>query len=287
MSVGSTQRRRYSMRSDISFAIPSYKRAGKVKTLHMLECYGVPRDQIYIFVQTQDDKDKYEDAFGDRANVVYREANNCAGNRNNALNYLREHGYKYVLLMDDDVSNLMRMVPSDSGKTRFKCKTIKLTGGSDSEKQFSDLLEEHVRIIDNGVVVVSAYGDNPLNLSNRKYLKRKLGLIRGTYMLFGENSPLFNEQMPCCDDNELSARIIANGGDSIIDETVVVSTQSMQETTSNSDLGGCAEYYTSDENSIASVQEEFILKPFRGIIRGKINNRGGRNRYYTLFVENV
>lgn len=274
------------MRSDIAFAIPSYKRAGKVKTLHMLECYGVPRDQIYIFVQTQDDKEKYEDAFKERANVVYREASNCAGNRNNALTYLRSHGYKYILLMDDDVSNLMRMVPSDSGKTRFKCKTIKLTGG-ESEHEFSNLIDEHVRIIDGGATLVSVYGESPLNLANRKTLRKKIGLTRGTYMFFGSESPLFNDNMPCCDDFELSARIVANGGDAIVDETTCLSTVSVKDTASDSTLGGCSEYYTSDPNAILDVQRKYIIEPYSGIVGYRLRGGGDVNRYYSLFLINV
>lgn len=275
------------MRSDIAFAIVSYKRAGKVKTLHMLECYGVPKDQIFIFVQTDSDKLEYEDEYSDRANVVCMKASNCAGNRNNALTYLRSQGYKYILLMDDDVSNLMRMVPSDTGKTRFKCKTIKLTGGGESRKEFDRLIQEHVEIIEKGATVVAAYGESPMNLANRKRLRKKLGLTRGTYMLFGKESPLFNQNMPCCDDFELSARIVANGGQSIVDETVCLSTVSVKETASDDSLGGCAEYYNSDANAIVDVQRKYIIEPYKGIVGYNLRGGGDVNRYYSLFLINV
>lgn len=39
--------------NDIAFAIPSYKRCGKVATLNMLEAYGVPKANIYIYPRKQ------------------------------------------------------------------------------------------------------------------------------------------------------------------------------------------------------------------------------------------
>lgn len=275
------------MSQEIAFAIPSYRRSGKVKTLHMLECYGVSKDHIYIFVQDKNDEEKYSKEYHHRANVIYKKANNCAGNRNNALNYLRNKGYKYILLMDDDVSSLMRIVPCKNGKSRYKSKTIRLTGGQESKDKFAKLIEEHKQLIDGGATLVSVYGESPLNLVNKKQLRKKIGLTRGTYMFFGEDSPQFNEDMPCCDDFELSARIIVEGKDAIVDETTCLNTVSVKETAKNGNLGGCSEYYTSSENAIVDVQRKYIIEPYGAIIGSKLCGGGDVNRYYSLFVKNV
>lgn len=106
-------------------------------------------------------------------------------------------------------------------------------------------------------------------------------------MFFGEDSPQFNEDMPCCDDFELSARIIVEGKDAIVDETTCLNTVSVKETAKNGNLGGCSEYYTSSENAIVDVQRKYIIEPYGAIIGSKLCGGGDVNRYYSLFVKNV
>lgn len=82
-------------------AIPSYQRAGKQGTLEYLAALGVPKDRIYIFVQTEDDRDAYQQHAG-QANIVYAAADGIAKARNNILRHFG--GAKNVLMMDDDIS---------------------------------------------------------------------------------------------------------------------------------------------------------------------------------------
>lgn len=88
------------------YAIPSYKRADEQGTLEYLSSLGVPKDLIWIFVQTAEDKDAYE-RYSDRANIVYRPAAGVAAARNNVLRELS--AIHNIVMMDDDVSRILQM----------------------------------------------------------------------------------------------------------------------------------------------------------------------------------
>lgn len=272
------------MLDNIAFAIPSYKRCGKIATLNMLEAYGIPKEYIYLSTQTNEDYEKYKQLYSQRANVLYKEAHNCAGNRNNAFILLREK-YRYILMMDDDVSSVQRIVKETrKGKaSNYRSKTIKVTGGDESAREFLDVIERHAKIIDNGATLVSAYGGSPLNLINKKQLKVKNGFGRGTWLFLSNKSPLFNEEMDCCDDVELSLRIFAEGGSALVDESLVVNTMSMAETTCNENAGGCAEVYCSSDDAILNIQKKYILEPYNGLVKiNKVNGGENGSRYYSL-----
>ena len=81
--------------------IPSYHRHECQKTVAYLSGTGVPKDKIYLFVQTEEDAAKYG-AWKDKCQVVYKPANNLPQTRNNILEYcLRDNN---VVMMDDDIS---------------------------------------------------------------------------------------------------------------------------------------------------------------------------------------
>lgn len=84
------------------YAIPSYKRAQRQTTLEYLSSIGVPKELIWIFVQTDEDLREYQ-RHSDRANIVLMEASGIARARNNILNRLKD---KNLLMMDDDVKRI-------------------------------------------------------------------------------------------------------------------------------------------------------------------------------------
>lgn len=275
------------MPRNVAFAIPSYKRCGRVSTVDMLEKYGMKKSDIYIGVQTLVDYDSYSRHYGNRANVIYGESTNCAGNRNNLLNHLKGK-YDYVLMMDDDVSSITILEPErrPGMKSRYRQVGIRLDGSSKSSRMFETIIERHIDLLEKGAQLVSAYGGTRLNLINKKRIKITNGMARGTWMFMKPDKLRFNDNMACCDDNELSARIIANGGMSLVDESVSANTNAMTSTIEPDDVesaGGCAEVYTSADNAIRITQEEFILRPYKGLVKGKWN-AGGNNgkRYYTI-----
>ena len=84
----------------MKYLIPSYKRAGSVTTISYLRGIGIAPECIYVSTQTTEDRDKYQQLYGDDCTVVYREAHNCAGNRNTLVGLL-EDGEEGLLLDDD------------------------------------------------------------------------------------------------------------------------------------------------------------------------------------------
>jgi len=84
------------------YAIPSYKRAQRQVTLEYLSRIGVPKELIWIFVQTEEDHREYQ-IHNSRANIVLMEADGIARARNNILNRLKDRN---LLMMDDDVKRV-------------------------------------------------------------------------------------------------------------------------------------------------------------------------------------
>lgn len=82
-------------------AIPSYQRADKQDTIKYLSRLGVPKDKIYIFVQTQNDYETYQKYAG-AANIVCVKANTVSEARNNIL----RHFDCNILMLDDDIRRL-------------------------------------------------------------------------------------------------------------------------------------------------------------------------------------
>lgn len=87
------------------YAIPSYKRAQRQTTLEYLSGIGVPKELIWIFVQTEKDYHEYQ-THKDRATIVLMEADGIARARNNILNRLKDRN---LLMMDDDVKRISFM----------------------------------------------------------------------------------------------------------------------------------------------------------------------------------
>lgn len=82
-------------------AIPSYKRGHEQLTAEYFSGMGVPKEKLFIFVQTEEDLSQYSEKYSDIATVIYRSATNVAEARNNVLEYF--NGMDNVLMLDDDV----------------------------------------------------------------------------------------------------------------------------------------------------------------------------------------
>ncbi len=83
------------------YAIPSYNRAGKQKTVELLAGIGIKKERIFVFVQTAEDKEAYTKAIGDKAKIILKPAKRGVEARNNILNELAEQ--HNILMLDDDI----------------------------------------------------------------------------------------------------------------------------------------------------------------------------------------
>ena len=84
------------------YAIPSYNRVERQTTLDYLAGMGVPKEKIWIFVQTEKDLNEYQ-KHSDRATIVMMPAKRGVEARNNILNRLKGEN---IVMADDDVKLL-------------------------------------------------------------------------------------------------------------------------------------------------------------------------------------
>lgn len=188
----------------IEYCIPSYKRCGSVTTLDMLEQYHVPADNIFVGVQTEEDRESYTRVYGGRCNVVYTpNAHNAAGNRNGLL----ESVSGTVCLLDDDLKRIARVEPSVSKTGNETVKFVPL-----SSEEFNDLVNKMfhygadiagVNHVANGVYLRGSLLKNPVSRNV---------LIEGSFMLVCNDSLRFDENLSFTDDFELCFRTLAGGG---------------------------------------------------------------------------
>lgn len=124
---------------DYKIIIPSYKRADKQYTLEYLHALGVPRERIYLATQTETDRDLYTERYGHIANILYRPANNVAGNRNTALQALDIDDV--ALCLDDDVKKLQAYTQPQPGHKVGSAREI------DTLEKLDAMVEKNVRLM--------------------------------------------------------------------------------------------------------------------------------------------
>jgi hypothetical protein len=171
--------------------IPSYHRAGNVKTFDLL-AGAFSKEEVILGTQTQEEYEAYSKFYGEKATVILGEANCCAGNRNNLIDYAQKKGEKEVLFCDDDLRYIRTL---DDDKLR----------GDD----FRILME---RCFDkcrkNDVVMFGGYITD-----NRLQMKRtaKRNIIVGALMGLLDTSLRFDSGFKVKDDYELSLRLMTHG----------------------------------------------------------------------------
>lgn len=87
----------------MKFTIPSYKRHDRQDTLKWLLSVGIPRTDIYLFVQTEEDYGLYKQ-YEESCHLIYKEAQTLPNARNNILDYFQ--GSYDIVMLDDDISAL-------------------------------------------------------------------------------------------------------------------------------------------------------------------------------------
>lgn len=188
---------------EIIYGIISYKRANRQTTLDYLVKSGVPRERIILSLNAESDIEPYQ-KYADRAQIIYGEAHNAAGNRNNILNYLPE-GTRLILL-DDDVKRFMCYDPiGEYGVFREDFKT--------AEQEFYrafEILGKTGRTI----FGVAHTGNSMFcKQTMEKYGKYCVNALLGAG-LFGiiVGKDRFNDRMPVWDDTDMMLKQIKTRG---------------------------------------------------------------------------
>lgn len=171
--------------------IPSYKRAGGVKTLEMLEG-AFPKENVVISTQTMDDYEAYTKLYGEVATVVYKEGYSVGDNRNAILDYCQRIGEDSVIMLDDDI-------------TKFRTYTGRYIKGEGFKKLIGECVNTARQV---GAVLFGTYPtDSRLQMSRSVCTN----ILTGTCIGILDTSLRFDTWFRIKEDYELCLRVLAHG----------------------------------------------------------------------------
>ena len=206
------------------YAIPSYKRVGRQTTLDYLSGMGVPKELIWIFVQTDEDYAEYQIHAG-RANIVKMPATRGVAARNNILKRLKGQN---ILMLDDDVKTLFTM---NGGKLKPIERRIDMALAFNRCFEQTRRLKAHVF----GIYPVANAFFMSNDISTRVAVNTVFGFAAGFPIRFDEN---FETK----EDAEICGRILKNGGRVVRFNNLAVTADH------NKDKNGYREKWHQDEN---------------------------------------
>lgn len=171
--------------------IPSYKRAGKVKTFELLGG-AFTKDEVIIATQTESDYEEYTKLYGEQATIILAEAHSCGEARNNLLDYCEGKGIKEVLFLDDDLKKIRTV------DDRF------LVG-----VEFRDLMDKCFQFAHkNSITLFGSYAtDNPMMMSRKAVPNIIDGMLCGLL----DTSIRYDKSFTTKSDYELSLRLMSHG----------------------------------------------------------------------------
>lgn len=226
--------------------IPSYHRVDRCRTVDYLSRIGVKREEIFIATQTKEDYEAYKAKHSHKAQVLFREAHNCAGNRNTLLGVLEDG--EIALFLDDDLRSVQRYVMPTAGE--------KFGHLEDMDKSaFDGMCEEakHFILKDGAYLVGTAWNTNTVNifraLSQGKRLSWNKTLSGATMFVVNRPGLLFDETLDCLDDTDLCLKYIQSGKD-----ILRVTDWVMNKPQDTTEVGGCFDVYQSGKK-IAVLKE--------------------------------
>ncbi len=175
-------------------AIPSYQRAETQGTLKYLSDMGVEKDRVFIFVQTEQDYEKYQ-RYVDKCGVIYAKADGIAKARNNILRHFK--GVHDIFMLDDDV-NYIGQLKGDTIKPISDKETFDRTIG----KCFEQARRAAAPLW--GVYPVNNAFFMQRSISTKVTVNTAVGFPKGQILTF-------NETFSAKEDIELCARVLNNG----------------------------------------------------------------------------
>nr|DAN84132.1 MAG TPA: hypothetical protein [Caudoviricetes sp.] len=206
-------------------AIPSYQRVDKQETLEYFSSLGVPKERIYIFVQTSADREQYR-RYESKANIVLAAADRVARARNNILQHFG--GSTNILMLDDDISTISilrggKLVPL---KTREELASNINRCFAIAKKRGAELL---------GLYPVYNAFFMSRTISLKATVNTAIGFVKGSNLRF-------DESYQTKEDIELCARILSAGGNVIRYNFLTIKPRH------RTNSGGCHEVWKSGVN---------------------------------------
>lgn len=221
--------------SEIVYGIISYKRADRQSTLDYLQ--GVPKERIVLSLNRKEDIEPYQ-KYADRATIIYGEAHNAAGNRNNILNYLPTG--THLVLMDDDLHCFAHYEPI--GKYgAYQAITIAQAERA-FEQSFMAAEKLHINVFGLASNTNAMFQSGTIAKHGRYSINGLLGA--GMFGIITDRSR-FDTKMPVWDDYDFMLSHIKTGK-ILRDNTMGVETGTFYTA-----KGGCEEAYASGGKRIA------------------------------------
>ena len=226
------------------YAIPSYRRAQRQVTLDYLNRIGVPKERIWIFVQTEDDYEEYQQ-HGSRANIVLMKASGIARARNNILNRLSDQN---LLMLDDDIKRISAL---KSGKL------MGIESRIDMALAFNRCFQQARNL---GARMFGVYPvDNAFFMSNDISTKVSVNTAIGYTAGFPFR---FDERFETKEDAELCGRVLRKGCNVARYNNIAVSADHRKDTKGYKDAGHHEENLRSVKKLCARYPE--IFAPQKG-----------------------
>jgi len=184
------------MENNFVYAILSYNRSERQLTVNYLQKIGIKKEQIFVFVQTEEDKKKYEEIIGNFAQIILKEASRGVEARNNILNELIDK--TNVMMLDDDISAI--------GQLNGSNEIVKIEDGETLNKTFGTFFElcEKSKVKMFGIYPVFNDFYMERSISTKAPINTVFGILKG----FKER---FNEEYDTKEDAEICARILRTG----------------------------------------------------------------------------
>lgn len=216
--------------------IPSYRRAGGVCTLDMIDG-ALPKENIIISTQTEDDFKDYKRLYSDRATIIYRKGGSVGENRNNVLEHCFRNNIDCVVMLDDDILD-------------FVTYTGRKLKGEEAVKLLEDCIKAARKMR------ATLFGTYPV--CNSFFMKRTVtkNILTGTCFGVLDTSLRFDTKFRIKEDYELCLRVMQKGGNVIRFNTFAPNAK-------HKTAGGCsddwkAENYSQYAEMLACAYSEYV-----------------------------
>ena len=228
----------------MTICIPSYQRAGNVKTFGLL-ADAFAKDEVILATQTPQEYEQYNELYGDKVTVIYGEAHSCGDSRNNLLDYCQQRGISEVLFLDDDLRYIRTM------------RDERITG-----KDFRTLMEKCFDVCrKNGITMFGSYAtDNKLSM--KPTVSRNI--IDGMLCGLLDTSIRYDSNFKTKGDYELSLRLMTQG-------KKVVRFNSFAPASVPRTKGGCEELRKRTDDS---VYADWLVAAYPTLVKLHPNRKG-------------
>jgi glycosyltransferase involved in cell wall biosynthesis len=221
--------------NEIIYAIPTFNRPQKQKTLEYLLSVGIKN--IILFAQNC--QEEYERRYGDKVQVVRTKANSVASNRNAILDYVQGCD---VVMMDDDINIVHKF--DDEADTWIK-----------PDASFEVFVQEaFVSAKQEGTEAWGIYPTNQPFYMRGVREKVDYAFLIGTVLGIRSSARRFDEQFRIDEDFDFCARILLDG-------KKVVRYNRWAADAAHRTKGGCKEDWSNEEQYaklLASKYPQFV-----------------------------